>query len=543
MVYGKSQMKLNLKRNTLCLLLVSLMASSAFALDDPIKLHSGEISGTTVSPEVTGADTTVRVYRGIPYGAPPVGNLRWRPPREVAPWQGVRECTEFGSSCLFVSYGPDSLWHGKEWSDVAEQSEDCLYLNVWTAAKSPDEKLPVMLWIHGGSLTQDSSAVPAYGGANLAKKGVVVVTINYRLGPFGFMAHPELSKESEHGSSGNYGVLDQIAALKWVQRNIAAFGGDPQRVTIFGESAGAWSVCFLGATPLAKGLYHRGIGQSSYGLGPMTHLTETRHGMPPAENTGLAFAKHMGANGTPATLAQLRALPAKDVLSEFDKAPGAQSSVNVDGWVFPDEIRAIYQQGRQNPVDVIVGSNADEGTIFVGEKVPDTVEKFTQYARKKFGDMAEKFLQAYPVADDTDVRKTYVDSLGDDWFTWHMRTWARSMKHVETTAFHYYFTRVQPNPKTKQYGAYHGAEIIYVMGNFHLASFEQEAADRRLADAMSTYWTNFARTGNPNGVGVPEWPPYEQETESYMELGDTIGAKTHLLKNKLDFFDEYNKSR
>jgi para-nitrobenzyl esterase len=391
-----------------------------------------------------------------------------------------------------------------------------------------------MVWIHGGGLIHESGSIPAYSGANLALKGVVSVTINYRLGAFGFMAHPDLSKESEHGSSGNYGVLDQIAALKWVQRNIASFGGDPDNVTIFGESAGSWSVCFLTATPLAKGLFHRAIGQSGAKFGPMVYLSEDRPGRPAAEKTGLEFAKKVGSQSKPASLKELRALPAKEVLSK-----GKHNGPNVDRWVFPDEVAAIYEQGKQNPVNVIVGSNADEGTMFVGWNVPETIETFKRYAEKKYGDMAEEFLKVYPVSDDSDVRDVYIASVGDDWFTWQMRTWARLMETVNTKAYLYHFTRVPPIPDSKKYGSYHGAEIIYIIGNFHLASFEQEKADKRLAKTMSSYWINFAKTGNPNGEGLPEWPAYDIETEYYMEFGDTIQTGQHLAKDKLDFFYKY----
>ena len=452
--------------------LLLLITSNALALNDPIRIDSGLICGT-----IDSVSSKIRVYRGIPYAAPPVGDGRWRAPGPVKPWKGVRDCTEFGSSCLYVPYGAGSLWSGPEWDDLAKQNEDCLYLNVWTTAKSPDEKRPVMVWIHGGGLTSESGSVPAYNGANLALKGVISVTINYRLGPFGFMAHPDLSKESKHGSSGNYVVLDQIAALKWVQRNIASFGGDPERVTIFGESAGSWSVCFLTATPLAKGLFHRAIGQSGANFGPMVHLSRDLHGQLAAEKTGIAFAKIAGSKGKPATLKDLRAMPAKEVFSRFKKTPKKHTGPNVDGWVFPDEIVAIYEQGKQNPVNVIVGSNANEGTTFVWN-VPDTIEKFKKHAEDKYGNMAEEFLKVYPVSNDSQVPDAYIASVGDDGFTWEMRTWARLMSTVNTKAYHYYFSRVPPIPGSEKHGSYHGAEIVYVIGNFHLASFKQQKCDK-----------------------------------------------------------------
>jgi para-nitrobenzyl esterase len=509
-----------------------LFASCAHDIDDTVKIDSGLISGTM--------DGDVRVFRGIPYAAPPIGDLRWRPPQPVELWEGVRDCTEFGFSCLYVPYPPDSLWTGPEWDDPAEQNEDCLHLNVWTTAESPDEKRPVMVWIHGGSLKHGSGAVGAFGGANLARKGVVAVTINYRLGPFGFLAHPALTQESAHGSSGNYGVLDQIAALGWVQRNIAAFGGDPDRVTIFGESAGSWSVNFLVATPLAKSLFHRAIGQSGAGFGPMVHLSEDRHGHPAAEQTGVAFAETLGSEDEPASLAAMRATSAKDVLAKFGEMPGGRTGPNVDGWVFPDEIHTVFERGRQNRVPVIVGSNADEGTTFAADDDPATIEEYRRYAERRYGDFAGDFLEAYPVNDDTDVRDSYVASVGDAWFTWQMRMWARLTATVDANAWLYHFTRVPPIPQSDIYGSYHGAEIVYVFGNFHLVSFSPQVEDERLAQTMSGYWVNFAATGDPNGAGLPEWPAYDIESGAFIELGDTIRPGIHLLEKECDFFERYS---
>jgi para-nitrobenzyl esterase len=508
------------------------LASCAPEIDDTVKIDSGLISGTM--------DSDVRVFRGIPYAAPPIGDLRWKPPQPVELWQGVRDCAEFCFSCVHVPYPPDSLWTGPEWDDPAEQSEDCLHLNVWTAATSPDEKRPVMVWIHGGSLRHESGSVGAYGGANLARKGVVAVTINYRLGPFGYLAHPELSRESEHGSSGNYGALDQIAALEWVQRNIAAFGGDPDRVTIFGESAGSWSVNFMVASPLAKGLFHRAIGQSGAGFGPMVHLDEDRSGRRAAEQTGMAFAEMLGSVDEPASLAAMRAMPATEILAKFEELPGAYVGPNVDGWVFPDEIHTIFELGLQNRVPVIVGSNANEGSMYAGTDGPATVEDFQSFAQNRYGDFADEFLEAYPVNDDTDVGDAFVASVGDAWFTWEMRMWARLTATVDADAWLYHFTRVPPIAQSDALGSHHGAEIVYVIGNFHLASFTPQPEDERLAETMSGYWVNFAATGDPNGAGLPEWPAYDIEGEAFMEFGDTILPGNHLLEKQCDFFERYN---
>ena len=497
-----------------------------------VNLDSGTISGTM--------DAGVRVFRGIPYAAPPVGDWRWKAPQPVEPWEGVRECTEWGFSCVHVPYPPDSMWTGPEWGDPAEQDEDCLHLNVWTAAEAPDEKRPVMVWIHGGSLKHESGSVGAYGGANLAQKGVVAVTINYRLGPFGYLAHPELTRESEHQSSGNYGILDQIAALEWVQRNIAVFGGDPDRVTIFGESAGSWSVNFMVASPLARGLFHRAIGQSGAGFGPMVHLDMERAGRRSAEQTGIEFAAVLGSDDEPASLNAMRAVSATEILAKFVEVPEAYVGPNVDGWVFPDEIHAIFEEGRQNPVPVIVGSNADEGSMYAGPNAPATVEDFRLSAQERYGDFADAFLEAYPVADDSDVKDAFVAAVGDAIFTWEMRMWARMTSTVDAGSWLYHFTRVPPITQSETLGSHHGAEIVYVIGNFHLASFAPQPEDERLAEAMSGYWVNFATTGDPNGAGLPEWPAYDVKSEAFMEFGDTIQPGDHLLERECDFFESYN---
>ena len=348
--------------------LVFAFSGSALTANDTVRVEGGLISGSV--------DDGVRSYKGIPFAAPPVGELRWKAPQPVAAWEGVRECNDFGPDCPQAPYPQSSLYY----SAPRKQSEDCLYLNVWTAAKAA-EKRPVMVWIHGGALTRGSGATRAYDGTALAKKGVVLVTINYRLGPLGYLAHPELTAESPNRSSGNYGALDQIAALKWVQKNIAAFGGDPGRVTIFGESAGSWSVNALVASPLARGLFHRAIGQSGGSFGPMTYLKEDREGRPSAEKIGEAFAKAAGADSIKA----LRAQPAEKIVEVFNSDPEGRkfrTQPNVDGWALPDEIRNIFAQGKQNEVPVIVGSNANEmTTLTVPAMVPKTTEDLSQARR------------------------------------------------------------------------------------------------------------------------------------------------------------------
>jgi para-nitrobenzyl esterase len=297
-------------------------------------------------------------------------------------------------------------------------------------------------------------------------------------------------------------------------------------VTIFGESAGSWSVNFMVASPLARGLFHRAIGQSGAGFGPMVHLDKERSGRRSAEQTGTAFAGVLGNDDEPASLEAMRAVPATEILAKFGEVPDAYIGPNVDGWVFPDEIHTIFEQGRQNRVPVIVGSNADEGSM-----------------QERYGDFADAFLEAYPVSDDSDVRETYVAAVGDAIFTWEMRMWARMTATVDADAWLYHFTRIPPIAESDFYGSHHGAEIVYIIGNFHLASFTPQPEDERLAEKMSGYWVNFATSGDPNGPGLPEWPAYDVENEAFMEFGDTIRPGNHLLEKECDFFERYNAAK
>jgi len=514
-----------------------LTTAFVFALSGPglgpngaIRVEGGLISGSVVED--------VRSYKGIPFAAPPMGERRWKAPQPVAPWEGVRECADFGPDCPQAPYPASSIYA----SPPRKQSEDCLYLNVWTAAKA-GEKRPVMVWIHGGALTRGSGATRAYDGTALAKKGVVLVTVNYRLGPLGYLAHPELTSESPQRSSGNYGALDQIAALKWVQKNIVAFGGDPGRVTIFGESAGSWSVNALVASPLAKGLFHRAIGQSGGSFGPMTYLKEDRDGRPSAEKIGLAFAKAAGAD----SIKSLRALPAEKIVEVFNNDPEGRkfrTQPNVDGWTLPDEIRNIFAQGKQNDVPVIVGSNANEmTTLTTPAMVPKTVEDYRKRVESQYAAMIKEFDTAYPVKSEADIVDAYLGGLRDVTFTLPMRTWARMTGTGRSKAYLYFFSHVPPNPNSKYLGAYHAGEIVYVFNNLNRQNSSLQEADYKLAEMMSDYWVNFATTGDPNGKGLPKWPHYNRETEPYLDFGGAVQLRNHLLKAQLDFMEQFQNRR
>jgi para-nitrobenzyl esterase len=486
------------------------------AAPETISIDGGQITGTVADG--------VHVYKGIPFAAPPVGDLRWRAPQPVVAWSGVKQANTFGPDCMQTSYPAGSPYANAP----APMNEDCLYLNVWSAAGAR-EKRPVMVWIHGGAWTRGSGALPAYDGTALARKGVIVVTTNYRLGAFGFLAHPDLTAESPNHSSGNYAILDHVAALKWVQKNIAAFGGNPANVTIFGESAGSWSVNVVQATPLAKGLFHRAIGESGGQFARHPRLAE-------AEQSGVALATAVGAD----SLKSLRLVPA-------DKLAAMQTfrtGVNVDGWVLPDEVRGIFNQKRQSDVPVLVGSNANEWTTLSSPVTfPKTLDDVHKRIAQQFPGMTQELEAVYPVKTEADIAEAMLGIGRDVTFTLEMRTWARMVAVAGRQAYLYQFAHVPPSPNAKTWGAYHASEIPYVFGTLRNRSWPFTETDFTLSDRMSSYWVNFATTGDPNGKALPMWTPYDAATESYMELGDTVQIKHHLLKAQLDVIEQSQQRR
>jgi para-nitrobenzyl esterase len=492
--------------------LAALLPLSA-AITEPVQVEQGTVSS------VAGSSADVRVFKGIPFAAPPVADLRWRAPKAAVNWSGVRPGDKAGPQCM-QRRAPNA---------EGSMSEDCLYLNVYTAAKSAREHEPVMVWIHGGAFT--SGAGSLYDGEALAKKGVVVVTINYRLGVFGFLAHPELTKESDRNASGNYALLDQIAALEWVKKNIAAFGGDAKRVTIFGESAGSWSVNYMMATPLAKGLFQRAIGESGGEFAPARKLAD-------AEKAGVKFATSAGAD----SIAALRAKTPEDLM----KVAGFQSAANVDGGLLPDDVYTIFAKGKQSDVPLLIGSNNDEGTMFTPPTVKGATFKAT--AETRFKSDADAFLKIYPFSNDQEAWAAQAASMRDQTFGWEMRTWARMQtKTGKSKVYVYYFNHVPPG-KNRAKGAYHGSEIPYAFGNLQIAPFavngnsekaEFSDVDRNLANTMSSYWVDFATTGDPNGKGLPKWPAYHAKDDVVMGLGDTIAVEPLPNKPALDFLDLY----
>jgi para-nitrobenzyl esterase len=437
----------------------------------------------------------IRIFKGIPFGAPPVGDLRWKGPKPVAKWNGVRKALEFGPRCMQTRVYSDMIFRDNG------PSEDCLTLNVWTPAKSGKDKLPVMVWIFGGGFMAGGTSEPRQDGENLAKRGVVVVSMNYRLGVFGFLAHPELTKESDRGASGNYGLMDQGAALDWVHRNIARFGGDPGNVTIFGESAGSFSVSAQMASPLSRGLLHRAIGES----GAMFSSTLAARSLEQSEANGVKFAESIGVS----TLAELRARPANELLEAAAKQREIRFSPNIDGYFLPDTPLAIFTAGKQAQVPLLAGWNEDEGNVqgYFGDLEP-TVQNYAERARSLFGEDADRFVKLYPGSTAEEVKDSARDFAGDQFIAYS--TWKWLDVHARTgksPVWRYRFDQVPP--ATPSRGAYHSAEIEFVFGVLASKELPWTPGDHKVSETMMGYWTNFAKKGDPNGPGLPEWPQYE----------------------------------
>ena len=470
------------------------------------------------------------LFQGIPYAAPPVGDLRWAPPGPVVPWEGVRDASEPGPICIQRTHVGIALFDPPEGAVLPAQSEDCLTLNVWTAAPGTEERRPVMVWIHGGAL-QAGSGSESPGGL-LAGKGAVVVTFNYRLGRLGFLAHPELTAENPLGVSGNQGFLDQVQALQWVRDNIAGFGGDPGNVTIFGESAGSYSVSALQASPLAHGLFHRAIGQSGGGFLPMSHRTENRTYAVPAETLGLRFGIELLGEGH--SLAQMREVPARDVLAAAEGNPMFtvyEFLPTVDGLFLPRDIGATFLAGEHADVPVLVGSTSDEGTSVLEHftrQLGAGTEGLSRFVAAVLPEVADDVPFLYPSDADAQAMESWVHLFTDLTFTAQQRLWARSMAGKQSDAYLYWFTWAPPVADAERLGAFHGASQMYVLGDLLLFNAVPTDADREFADLVAQTWVAFAKSGNPNHDGLPEWPVFTLEDEAYLELGPTVGVGRHL---------------
>ena len=476
-----------------------------------VKTDAGYVSGMN--------ENGIEIYRGIPYAAPPTGDLRWRPPALVQPWNGTRDAKVFSAACPQpVSADPSS-------GDIpANMSEDCLYLNLWTPAKSADDKLPVMVFIHGGAFAQGAGSIPLYDGTALAKKGVVVVTINYRLGALGFLAHPRLANESPNNSSGNYGLLDQIAAMQWVERNIGAFGGDPSRVTVFGESAGASSILVHLVSPQSRGLYRQAIVESGplWTNGTIMHIIAPRA---EAEQWGEEYAKSLGYSG-PDAIPQMRNVRYQDLINATPWPSSAFWSVHtlrfkptIDGWLVPDSPDTLFRLHRENPVPLIIGTNSDEGTT-LGADANMTVPEYEKFIRARFGKDADAVLARYPASSTEEVQLRLERIMTDYDFTDAATLAAGSMADLDRSTYLYRFSYVLPG---QPMGAFHGSELFFV---FRPPMMKPDPVSGKVSDTIMDLWVRFAKTGDPNGGINVTWPQYTTGTGQYLDIGEYPVVKT-----------------
>ncbi|HOX82943.1 MAG TPA: carboxylesterase family protein [Chryseolinea sp.] len=509
-----------MKKSVLLLLITSLVVNSwTIAQHQPgqVKVEEGIVQGTS--------EDGLTVYKGIPFAAPPIGDLRWWAPQPAAKWDGVREANKFAPGPMQGGNPPSG------------KSEDCLYLNVWSPAKSSSDKIPVLVWIYGGGFNYGATSETVYSGEKLAQKGVVLVSIAYRVGQLGFMAHPELSAENSNHISGNYGLMDMIAALQWVKKNIAAFGGDPNKVTIFGESAGGIAVSMLCASPQAKGLFQGAISQSGGSFGPSrttAYPGENMKKLGEAELNGEAYARSAGVT----SIADLRKIDA-------DKLPALRGLAwpIIDGWVIPDDQYKLYDAGKFNDTPILVGYNSDEGASFSPPKTP---KEYIDNVNKRYGKFAEELLKAYPV-DSSAVPKTARDLMRDAAFGWQNWSWARLQSKVgKSKAFYYYFDQHPDHPKDSPkygYGSGHGMEVAYVFGHVDATKSETTKTDLEISDAMITYWTNFTKYGDPNGKGVQQWPAFSDKNPVVMHFNQTAHTGSVPSGESLKVLDAYFKWR
>ncbi|MFB9904366.1 carboxylesterase family protein [Allokutzneria oryzae] len=506
-----------------------------------VHTQDGPVSG------VYNGDRSVEIFAGVPYAMPPTGSRRWRPPEPPARRTEVLTANHFADSPMQSSSGflaralttVTSVPLANSLVNPYPSSEDPLYLNIWRSAKPKSQKLPVLVYVPGGGFVSGSGSLPVYDGENLARRGdVLTVTINYRLGVFGFLSHPELAAESEHAASGNYGLMDQIAALTWVKENIAAFGGDPDRVTIAGESAGGESVCILSVTPLAKGLVDGVIGSSGACMGTVGHTAsgdqaDTRAA---AEEAG----RQLSASLKGASVNDMRAMSTKDVYDAARKITGHWRP-SIDGYVLGKAPSEIYSEGGQHDVPILAGSNADESSLSLVSPPDTDPAQYRETVRARYGSQAESFLRLYPGDTAEQVLSSTLQAKTDKIMTRAVHRWTRLQARTgRSDAYLYHFTHVPPEPALAKFGAYHGAEIMYAYDNLGKDGNAVYAApDYRLRDQMSGYWANFAKTGDPNGPGLPRWNRTQDDPEQLMELSGDSRMIPRPRKEHIDFWMAY----
>jgi para-nitrobenzyl esterase len=503
--------------------IAALFSIAPFALSQirNVKSTGGQLQGVVVDG--------VASFKGIPFAAPPVGDQRWKAPEPSKAWTGVRKADAYAPGCM-----QDSSMVKMVGASVGV-SEDCLYLNVWTTAKTPGEKQPVMVWIHGGAFVGGMTGTPMFDGTKFAQKGVVLVSIAYRLGVFGFMAHSELSRESGKGS-GAYGIQDMIAGLQWVQNNIAQFGGDPSCVTIFGESAGGIAVGMLSAAPAAKGLFQRAISESGGSFAPPRIANEAGQNVPSlklAESSGESFLKKLDV----ADMKAARALPADQIQKAAGGGMGGGSSFwpVADGYAIPGDPYELFLKGRFNDTPILVGTNSNEGGLF--SRGPVTSDAFEKQIRSGYGERADVILSAYPHTTDAEASRASADVFREFAFAWPTWAWARMQTQKgKGKAFVYYYDHRTPDSPN---GANHAAEVAYVFGNFGGGAGAPSSEDLALSNLIRSYWINFARTGNPNGPGLPQWPAFTETDQIVLFFDTAASAKPIPNLEKLKAFDAY----
>jgi para-nitrobenzyl esterase len=528
---------------TIAVLQLAALAGGA-AAQDRVKTARGVVEGISVK------ESEVRAFKGIPFAAPPVGDLRWQAPQAVKEWKGVRKADQFGPRCMQRPIFGDMGFRSNG------MSEDCLYLNVWTPAKSGKERLPVLVYFYGGGYVAGDGSEARYQGESMARKGIVALTVNYRLGVFGFLAHPELTKESPHHASGNYGLLDQNAALRWVRQNIAAFGGDPKRVTIAGESAGSTSVSAQMASPLSKDLIAGAIGESGSIISTLSAVP-----LGEGEQSGIKFAASVGAT----SLAELRAMPAEKLLEATAKPGTPFPSPTVDGYLFPKPPAEIYAAGEQARVPLLVGSNSAELPYMavLGRDKP-TVENYHKALEKLYGDKADAVFQLYPASMETEVMDAAQNLASDRFISYSTWKWIDlATKTGGKPTYYYYYARPRPpmrpemagataglaggvvrgasgaaGPPPPPRGAVHSAEIEYAMGNLDSNQvYAWTPDDYKVSWVMEEYFANFIKTGNPNGQGLPTWPTFD--TGQRMTIDVNTRAEREKVRTRYEFLDQF----
>jgi para-nitrobenzyl esterase len=504
------------------LFIIAVALSACVTAADRVKIEDGTLEGTV------NADSSVRIFRGVPFAAAPVGNLRWQPPQHAQPWTGVRKADEFGAHCMQGQVFGDIVFRDKE------MSEDCLNLTLWAPAKPAAASLPVYVWFYGGGFAAGAGDEPRYDGESFARRGIVVVNVNYRLGIFGFFSHPALTKESEHHASGNYGLLDQLAALRWVRRNIAAFGGDPNRITIGGESAGSLSVSALMASPLSRDLFQQAVGESGAFFGTVGGRGSAS--LEESEKAGAKFAAGIGAT----SLADMRAKSAADLLKA-----GGTFWPSVDGYLLPTDVQSIFAQGKQSQIPLLAGWNADEVRMMVMmTKEKPNAKTFPDRLRQQFKENADGALKVYPASNDEEALRSAGDLASDSFIVYGAWKWLEMQTKTGRPVYRYEFDRTVPVPEAmkgmaaglKSFGSAHAAELEYVFNVLPSKKADWQPEDQKVADQMNAYWANFIKSGDPNSPGLAKWPSFTK-THEVMHLDTESKSLPEAHRDRYQFLD------